>query len=143
MIHEILNKSKNIFIVDISEPEENAFEFTMIIGKVLPAGKFGENNGSEYGQIVYDEDCEKYKIYFDTYIAYSVVNESYDYDNGNEKFEGEKIRIYSKSNFLEYVKNDTCASEDYPGEFKHYAFISLNHIINVAAEEGPKITKLD
>ena len=143
MIHEILDKSKNIFIVDIIEPEENTFEFTMIIGKVLPAEKFEKNDGSEYSQIVYNDNCEKYKIYFDYYIAYSVVNESYCYNNGNEIFEGENIRIYSKSNFLEYIKNDTCASEDYPGEFKHYAFISLNHIINVAAQEEPKITKID
>ena len=143
MNHEKLNNAKNIFIVNIHEPEENAFEFTMIIGKVLPAGKFGEDNGLQHSQIVYDEDCEKYRIYFDTYIAYSVVNESYDNGNGNEKFEGEKIRVYSQSNFLEYVKKDTFATEEYPGEFKHYGFISLNHIVNVASEEQPEITKID
>ena len=119
MNHDILNKAKNIFIINISEPEENSFEFTMVIGKVLPAGKFGQSNGSESAEIVYDDDCERYRIYFDTYIAYSVVNESYDNGNGNQKFEGQKVRVYSESNFLEYVKIDTFATEEYPGDFKH------------------------
>jgi hypothetical protein len=143
MSPEILNKAKNIFIENIHEPEENAFEFTMVIGKILPAGKFGQNNGSEYAQIVYDDYCERYKIYFDTYVVYSVVNESFENMYGKGKFEGEKIRIYSESNFLEYVKNETFASEEYPGPFKHYCFVSLNHIINVASEVEPKITKLN
>ena len=143
MSHEILNKAKNIFIVNIHEPEENAFEFTVVIGKVLSAVKFGQNNGSESAEIFYDDNCERYRIYFDTYVAYSVVNESYENGYGKGKFEGEKIRIYSESNFLDYVKNDTFAREEYPGDFKHYAFISLNHIINIASEEQPKITKIE
>jgi hypothetical protein len=143
MKHEILNKSKNIFIDFICEPEENSLEFRMVIGKVLPKGKFGHNNGTESAQIIYDEDCEKYKIYFDTYIAYSVVNESYDNANENQRFEGDKIRIYSESSFLEYLKKDTIATKEYPGNFKHYAFISINHIINVVSIDEPRITKID
>lgn len=140
MSQDIINKAKNIFIVNIREPKENTFEFIMVIGKVLPAGKFGKNNDSELAQIIYDESCEQYKIYFDTYVAYSVINESY--ENIKGKFEGEKIRIYSESNFLKYLESDTLATEVYPEKFKHYCFISLNHIINVASEEKPKITKI-
>ncbi|MDY2588513.1 hypothetical protein [Winogradskyella aquimaris] len=92
--------------------------------------------------VYHNENSEIFKITFDRYIAYSVINESYESLGGTE-YVGEKIRTYNKSNFLDYVKADTFASADYPGEFKHYAFISLNHIVNVVSTVEPKIEKVN
>lgn len=136
---EEINTAKNIFITKIFEPEENSLEFELVIGKVTEKGVFGKNNGSEHRQIYFDETCIRYKVYFETYISYAVLNESFEKLDGI--FTGDKIRIYSESNFLNYLKADTFASSEYPGEFNHYAFISLNHIINIAAEEKPTIER--
>jgi len=82
-----------------------------------------------------------FKVTFDNYIAYSVINESYE-NLGGTQYVGEMIRIYSKSNFMDYVKADTIATNEYPGEFTHYAFISLRHIVNVVSLNEPRIEKI-
>lgn len=91
--------------------------------------------------IYHDENSEIFKVTFARYIAYSVINESYESLGGTE-FVGEKIRTYSKSNFLDYIKVDTFATSEYPGVFKHYAFITLRHIINVISTDEPTIEKI-
>ena len=44
--------------------------------------------------------------------------------------------------FGSYVANGTFATADYPGPFKHYGVICLNHVIHVASELPPEITKV-
>lgn len=142
--YERINSESNIFLTKIFEPEENSLEFELTMGIV---GKLKESHkilGVDIGpsrQIFHNENSEIFKITFDQYIAYSVINESYESLGGTE-YVGEKIRTYKKSNFLDYVKADTFASSDYPREFKHYAFITLRHIVNIVACVEPIIEKI-
>jgi hypothetical protein len=141
---EEINNEKNILITKIFEPDENSLEFELGIGQVSEFVEeiiINENIISSARRIQFDKDSIRFKVFFETYICYSVINESYESLGGN-KFDGNKIRIYSDSNFLNYLKADTFATLDYPGEFKHYAFISQNHIINIASLQEPNIEKL-
>ena len=143
--YERINSERNIFLTKIFEPEENSLEFELTIGLVDELEKNNEILGVDIGSsrpIYHNKKSEIFKVIFDQYIAYSVINESYESLRGTE-YVGEKIRTYKKSNFLDYVKADTCASLDYPGEFKHYAFISLNHIVNVVSTVEPRIEKIN
>ena len=143
--YDRINSERNIFLTKIFEPEENSLEFELTMGIVGKLEKSHKILGVDIGPsqpVYHNENSEIFKIIFERYIAYSVINESYESLGGTE-YIGEKIRTYNKSNFLDYVKADTFASADYPGEFKHYAFISLNHIVNVISTVEPKIEKVN
>ncbi len=141
---EEINNVSDVLATDFFEPEENSIQFTLIIGlkSEKPEDVFidGKKISQPY-RIYFDGENNKYRVYFETYICYSIINESYE-QLGGKSFIGDKIRIYTDSNFLNYVKADTFASPVYPGEFKHYAFVTGNHIINVASVEEPTIEKL-
>ncbi|WDF65931.1 hypothetical protein [Flavobacterium sp. KACC 22763] len=135
-----INTARNIMVSKLSETDENCLEFNLIIGKVSDI-KNDINHLLDVNEIIFDDNNLQFLITFDNYISYSVLNESYE-NLGGEIYHGEKIRIYSSSNFLDYLKKETFATSDYPGEFKHYAFITSRHIINVASLEEPIIEKL-
>jgi hypothetical protein len=135
--------AKYYYITGIHEPKDNSLEFELICGIVSEKEEdafVGNQNFGSALPILINEDY-KYKIKFDNYIGYSVLNESYA-DKLGDDFTGNNPRIYSSSNFLDYIKFDTFATKDYPGEFKHYAFLSENHILNVVAESEPEIEKM-
>lgn len=142
--YEEINSAKNILVTELLEPEENTLEFELTIGKVSDNPEniivCDVNIGLSRG-ISFDGKCQRYKIVFENYIGYAVINESYE-TLGGESFSGNRIRIYSDSNFLNYIKLDTFATSDFPGTFKHYAFISARHIINIVSQSEPKINKV-
>lgn len=141
--YDIINEAKNIFVTRIYEPDENILEFELTIGRTggLEDGPIINNvNLGPTRQIFYEDLSDVYRVKFPYYIAYSVLNESYE-QLGGSVYTGTKIRIYTESHFLNYVRKDTFATANYPGEFKHYAFITLNHIINVASTVEPDIEK--
>nr|WP_320000038.1 hypothetical protein [uncultured Draconibacterium sp.] len=142
--YDRINTEPNVFLTKIFEPEENSLEFELAMGLISEQIENLIINAAEIGhvrRIYHDNESEVFKVTFDNYIAYSVINESYE-NLGGTKYIGEKIRIYSKSNFLDYIKLDTFATNDYPGEFKHYAFISQRHIVNIVSTTEPKIEKI-
>ena len=87
-------------------------------------------------------DSHAYEIYFDSYIGYSVIDESYAAPSDSEIFAGKIYCIYEKSAYLDYLFNASCACEDYPGRFKHYGFNCLNHVIDIASTDEPTIKML-
>ena len=138
-----IESAKYFFITGINEPENNSLEFELICGIVSEKEEdvfVGNKNLGPARPILMNEDY-KYKIKFDSYIGYSVLDESYAEQLG-DNFTGHNPRIYSSSNFLDYIKTDTFATKDYPGEFKHYAFLSENHVLNIASESEPEIEKV-
>ncbi|MBG9795657.1 hypothetical protein ABD76_25620 [Paenibacillus dendritiformis] len=81
---------------------------------------------------------------FETYIGYSVINESFTSWDDYESFEGKKtFRIYSKSRFLDYISNATFASQEYPGPYIHYGIVCLDHIVNVVTISEPKVREIN
>ena len=140
-----LNEAKDVFITEIFEPSENSLELELSIGKVSEFEEdaiIGKVAMGPSKRVYHDHESIRFRVYFDSYICYSVINESYE-QLGGENFEGRNIRIYNKSTFLNYVGSDTFATKEYPGEFKHYAFLSWNHIVNVASQTEPLIGLLE
>jgi hypothetical protein len=142
--YEEINSAENVLVTELLEPKENTLEFELTIGKVSDYPEniiIGDVNIGSGRSISFDGKCQRFKVVFENYIGYAVINESYE-TLGGECFSGNRIRIYSDSNFLNYIKLDTFATSDFPGTFKHFAFISQRHIINIASQNEPNINRL-
>lgn len=96
---------------------------------------------------VYSVDTDMYlpilQIDFESYIAYSVTNDSYTSWDDYEVFEGKAFRIYSKSRYLDFINTHTFADKDYLGLFVHYGIICLNHIINIVSVDKPVVKEIN
>ena len=143
--YDKLNTAQHLFLTKIIEPEENTLEFELTLGIVEKTEKNLLIEGVNLGPvrpISYNESSSVFRIVFESYIAYAVINESYE-NIGESECNGNKIQTHTKSNFMDYVKADTFATDDYPGTFKHYMFITLRHIVNIVSTVEPKIEKIN
>ena len=94
-----------------------------------------------------------YRIIFENYIGYNVRNESYvcadksendilasNQSNKLDMIYGNKIRLYTKSNYLEYLHENTFA--DQIEDYFHYEICCENQIIDIASCDIPIIEKV-
>ena len=138
-----LDKCKWLYLRSIDEPRDNSLRLVIEEARsgdelqnleMLPDVSFGPSRSIEH-----DDACRVFEVVWDSYIMYSVTNESYDRADEPRTFTGQLVRHYSASSFLEYVARSTFATDDYPGPHKHIAVLCLNHIINVASMNEPKV----
>jgi hypothetical protein len=91
--------------------------------------------------IIHGQGCKVFEIAWPSYIAYAVENESFALPEPNESIGTGRLFVeYTKSVYLEYLEKATFASVEYPGPFKHWAVLCLDHIVNVASTEDPSIS---
>lgn len=140
-----INSHKYLYLTDIGEPDEN--ELRLVIEEAKASGPVEDINVGDTviegtRAIESTEGCAAYEVYFEDYVGYSVLNESYVTGDDSEVFEGRIFCIYTKSHYLDYIQNGTFATDDYPGPFKHYGFNCLNHIVDVASMSEPKIKQI-
>ena len=137
-----INSHKYIFLGEISEPEDNVLRLVIEEAKVAEDEESIEVLGQELNglrSIDVSDDSNIYEVIFDSYIGYSVINESYACNSEDDEWEGRLFCIYNESEFLKYLSKASFASEDYPGPYKHYGFNCLNHIVEIASIEQPRI----
>jgi hypothetical protein len=134
---------KNVYYLGLTEPEENSLRLFFSRSKSIPKPLvLGDKIYEEASSIIIDEDLPVIQIDFETYIGYSVLNESFTSWDDTEEFEGNIFRIYSKSKYLDFIRVGTFASEDYPGPFKHYGMACLNHIVDVVSTSEPIVKEV-
>jgi hypothetical protein len=137
---------EKIYMKKIEEPEDNYLRLTFIRTNVnnLPEDiHIGDQIVRKIYSIDYDYTKPLIQVDFETYIGYSVLNESFTNLDDYEEFEGKAFRIYSKSRYLDYINVSTFASNDYPGPYKHYGIACLNHIIDIISTEEPIIKEIE
>ncbi|MGI8653716.1 MAG: hypothetical protein ACR2LC_00700 [Pyrinomonadaceae bacterium] len=143
---EQIDRHTYLYLTEIGEPEDNVLR--LVIEEARASGepedmKIGDVTLSGAKSIVSDESCYAYEVLFGSYVAYAVMNESYDVgQNESEEFTGRLFCVYSKSRFLDYVRVATFASDDYPGKLNHYGINCLNHIVDVVCVGEPEISIL-
>jgi hypothetical protein len=133
-----INNHKYLYVNEISEPKDNSFRFVIkqaSLGEQETDVKVDSSVVTQLNSIVSDQNCFIYEVVFKSYIAYSVINESYAQQDETEKFTGHLFRVYSESHFLNFVRASTIASEDYPGVFAHYGIVALNHIVDIVSTD--------
>jgi hypothetical protein len=131
-------------LADIGEPEENSLRLVVDEALALEREETLEINGvSLTGRpIEVTDESRRFEVLWDTYITYAVHNESYCHWDDTEEWVGERLRVYSKSKFLEFIAVATFATDEYPGPFKHYQLICGNHVIDVVSEQAPVVKRL-
>jgi hypothetical protein len=142
-IIEQIESHRFLYLVEIGEPRDNVLRLVISEAQqrktpedVVIEG-FTLTNSHE---LIADEACTAYEIIFQTYVAYSVVNESFASVDDSEIFTGHLFRTYSKSRFLDYIGVASFASNDFPGPLQHYGVNCLNHFIDIVSAANPIIS---
>ncbi len=96
---------------------------------------------SETRPIISDPNSFSYELTWRSYISYAVRNESYVSQDKEEIFEGRFLRRYRVSKFLDFIARGTFADATFPGPFAHWGVVTLNHIVDVASMEAPRVRR--
>ena len=80
----------------------------------------------------------RWRLVFETYISYAVINESYDNGDRATRDDHNCVCTADDSDWLDYVKISTFADQIFD-DIKHYQICCLDHIINVAAYAPPAV----
>ncbi|CAB3638639.1 hypothetical protein LMG24238_00074 [Paraburkholderia sediminicola] len=85
--------------------------------------------------------CRIFDIRWSSYIAYSVVNESYaSGEPETSDGSGKLFKEYMRSEYLNYMRKASWACDDHPGPYRHWAAYCLNQVVDVASPSEPEIT---
>ncbi|NRT80545.1 hypothetical protein [Clostridium beijerinckii] len=136
---------ENIYLNNLNEPQENFLRLTFIKSKtnvISQSINIGNKVIKNVNSINYDYTNPLIQIDFESYIGYSILNESFTSMDNYEEFEGKSFRICRRSRYLDFIKVGTFASKDYPGTFKHYGIVCLNHIIDIVSVSEPVIKEI-
>ena len=87
------------------------------------------------------DESAAFEVVWSKYVAYSVMNESFAAVDEQERYTGNRIRLYSKSRFIDYVARASFACDEYPGPTQHIAVVCENHIIDVIAAMRPVVQR--
>jgi hypothetical protein len=139
---ETIDRHKYLYLEHIGEPQDGTLRLVVAEGRVLAGRATAVGPITECSPIVADDQSARYELIFDRYVAYAVRTESYAVVGQEERYSGRLGRVYSRSTFLDFVRSGTFASPDYPGAFEHYGVVCLNHVIDVASLEPPRVQVL-
>ena len=145
-----INDCEYLFAQSIREVEELTLEVIIAEAKAQ-AEIFVPRDRTEVEQLLVgsspietDSTCRIFRLIFDRrhMVSYTVLNESYGvYPKPPEEFTGKLLRTFSRSHLLDFTKQTTCASDEYPGGvLQNYQIVCLNHVIDVICTAPPKIT---
>lgn len=107
------------------------------------AGKFGEQVAKllKSSAPIDVNENRHWLVRFESYIGYSVINESFDGGDRATSKRHESVVTADDSDWLDYLKKSTFAFQIMDG-IRHYQIRCLDHIINVAADEPPFIDSI-
>ncbi|MDB5155123.1 MAG: hypothetical protein JWR54_3874 [Mucilaginibacter sp.] len=140
-----INNFKSLFLLDIEEPRDNQVLITIQETTVVSEEEYvpvGDKTIGPVRRIIANENCKKFSFFFNSYAAYTIINESFPLWHDYEEWTGKLLRIYSKSNYLDYIRKDTAAEEFYDHHgwpLKHFSINCENHVIHIASMEDPVI----
>lgn len=145
MKYEELMELRDIFFIGHTEPSVNSLRLFFSRSKTSDVPEpllIGDKNFGDSYTINIDENSPVIQIDFNSYIGYSILNESFTAWDDYQEFTGKIFRIYSKSRYLDFISNGTFASEEFPGPFKHYGVSCLDHIVDVVSVSEPIVKEV-
>ncbi|MBM7694322.1 hypothetical protein JOC77_003783 [Peribacillus deserti] len=64
------------------------------------------------------------------------LKDDYTIWNDTEKFQGEAFRIYSKSNYFDFIEKESNLNKFMPGEsFSHYSIACIEHKVDIISNK--------
>jgi hypothetical protein len=85
-----------------------------------------------------DPTFRGFTITFKNYVCFAIRNESYAEAELGEDF-SKTLRTYSRSAFLDFIANSTCAKQIIGRPILHFSVICLDHVVDVACIAPPLI----
>jgi hypothetical protein len=141
-----LNSCAYLFLRVIEEPTDNQLRIVIEEASVSSRVVSRDVCGVEFSDLRPIESTplsRLFEITWNSYVAYSVRNESFTTMDDYEQIKfGRLAAVYTKSRFLDYVAGGTFACEDHPGPICHIGVNCQNHILDVASAELPVVRHL-
>lgn len=106
------------FLQHIGEPQENGLR--LLLEEASP--RSGPTESRRIGGVAItglrsvepDGKSRRFELCWSPYVAYAVTNESYATADKGAVYQGELVRIYTRSAYLDFVAASTFATSDYP-----------------------------
>lgn len=135
-----LEETENGLVIDIMGTTASALNEQDIAST---AEEFGEDVAElvKNSSSIDPNEHRRWRLVFETYISYAVINESYDNGDRGTRDDHNCVCTATDSDWLDYVKKSTFAFQIING-IRHYQIRCLDHIINVAADEPPFIDNI-
>ena len=84
---------------------------------------------------------KRYQLDFPSYVSYSVTFEDYTALDKSERYEGNTFRVYSKSNYFDFLQKTSHLQRQYNGKTcTVYAMMCIEHVVNIVSYAEPTIT---
>jgi hypothetical protein len=133
-----------LFLVDLREVGHNTLHVQVAEGR--PVGppksvKVANTEISDCTAIEITDESRVFEIIWQGYVGYSVLNESYATPSDEDRGEGNRFGIYSKSRFIQFMSEATFAYDDDPGPMRHYRVGCEDQILHVLAVAPPTVRK--
>lgn len=114
---DLMELKGDINLHSLVEPETNslrAFIERCKVSKQSEDIKIGEHIIREVFPIEVEEDLPILQIDFDSYVSYTITNESFTVLDDYEIFEGNSFRIFKKSRYLDFINKGIIATDIFP-----------------------------
>ena len=132
-----------LFLSEIQELSQNGLRIVvsegMSVGEAEPV-QVGGTSILGGTLIEVTEESNTFELIWNEYVVYSLLNESYANVDDEERYDGNRFRVYSKSHFIEYTSRASFANADCPGPTQHFGIVCENHVVNVISAAPPTIT---
>ena len=143
--YDKIDKCKWLLMTKFFEPKKNELAIEISLGIVSKQKEdlfiSGINLGSA-NSIDFDNNNDTFIIYFDSYISYFIVNESYS-TAATDNFSGNSIREYKNSAFINFCKAETIGFElNQDKVIRHYEIVTIRHVINILTISQPRIKRI-
>ena len=135
----------DLYLRELCQPKDNSI--IVILDEAIESAPTSHTEGSitfrNVRHIEVTRNSRSFELTWSYYVAYSVGNESFMLPSeGEEIASGRLLRVYRRSHFLDYLAKTTWGDADWHGPVIHIGVICLNHIVDVASTELPKIRLL-
>jgi hypothetical protein len=144
-IWQQIDSAAYLFLGRLFEPRDN--QLTIVLEEaisnklksgptVLPGGITLQGDSAP---IEHTADCRVFTLSWKNYVSYCVTEEMHGSCGRYEEeiYTGRLLRIYSKSNFLDFLEKNTGA---HANSYQHFEIACLNHIIDIAAIDAPTLS---
>jgi len=137
-----INRCEHLQVTELFEPYENELTIAVCIGNVSDDEEYISISDKQLGpvrKVNFDSSQDEYIIFFDTYISYFVVNESFNRGMRGD-YTGNKIRQYQNSNFIDFCKQQNIYFNLWDDkDINHFGIITENHIIHILTRSQPEV----
>jgi hypothetical protein len=136
----------SVFLESLHEPEDNALLLKIAEAKEIAAEKhdliIGSHTLSDLTPIRVTPDSRRFQLFWESYVAYSVRNESFALaDKNDPEFRGVFVER-STSTYLRFIEETTFATSVFQKPMRHWQVNCQNHCIDVVSFDEPSVEEV-